>query len=280
MTTRREEGLSRTVVNVARFAPPWDLADAMRKSLRGMPQLSVEEIARQLGVSRNSVGNWLSGRVEPNGATLIAWAQLTAVPYRWLVARKNSVNPLRGRFTDAEMERFRNEAAERGVTVSVLLREYSEPLMPEDELELFDDSTLMQMWFANHRIYVAQREDTGPPEMADATSLYSPIMSTRIEQILNRRGVWPALELDRQTRQLDVENSRPVIEWFTIVFEWDNMPRVGSGPVAAISRVNGVFPSLLIDPIDQNGAVVSGRWEYDGVDEQHGLVIYHHFGAQ
>jgi hypothetical protein len=94
------------------------------------------------------------------------------------------------------MREFEAEAQERGVTLSVLLREYIQPPIPEEELESYDTDTLRQMWFQNHRIYIAQKEDTGPREMADLTSLYSPIMATRLETILNQRGVYPAIELN------------------------------------------------------------------------------------
>ena len=185
------------------------------------------------------------------------------------------MDPLRGRFTKEEMERFSSEAAERGITVSVLLRELMQPMADQDELELFDDLTLLQMWFANHRIFLAQREDVGPKEMADVTSLYSPVMSTRLEDILNRRGVYPALELDRQERGMRPVPRAPLVEPFTIVFEWDGMPRHGAGPVASISRINGVFPSRIFDPELQGGGRLGGEWEYESVDEVNKLVIFH-----
>lgn len=185
-----------------RFVPAWDIADAMQKSLRGMAHLSVQGIAARLGVSRNTVGNWLNGRVQPDDRTLIAWAELTAVPYRWLIGVKNRSDPFRPRFTATEMREFESAAAQRGVSLSVFLRERIERPIPESELESYDTDTLRQMWFENHRIYIAQKEDTAPREMADHTSLYSPVMASRLEDVLNRRHVYPALELTRMQERL------------------------------------------------------------------------------
>ena len=45
---------------------------------------SVDYMARQLGCSRNTVGNYLSGRSKPNAATIRVWANLTNVDPVWL----------------------------------------------------------------------------------------------------------------------------------------------------------------------------------------------------
>jgi transcriptional regulator with XRE-family HTH domain len=63
--------------------PEWDLADRMRKALR-QAGLSVQEMADYLGVSRNSIGNWINSRVQPSTQTLRLWAMKTGVPYQWL----------------------------------------------------------------------------------------------------------------------------------------------------------------------------------------------------
>lgn len=119
------------------------------------------------------------------------------MPYRWLIGVKNRSDPFRPRFSSDEIREFGAEAAERGVSLSVFLRERIQKPIPEDELESYDTDTLRQMWFENHRIYVAQKEDATPREMADHTSLYSPVMATKLEDVLNRRKVYPALELNR-----------------------------------------------------------------------------------
>jgi transcriptional regulator with XRE-family HTH domain len=63
--------------------PEWDTADRMRKALR-VADIGVAEIASYLGVTPRSVGNWLSGRIEPSTRTLRLWAQRCDVDYDWL----------------------------------------------------------------------------------------------------------------------------------------------------------------------------------------------------
>lgn len=46
--------------------------------------VSVHEMADELGVSRNTVGNYLAGRTRPHKAVLRVWALRTGVPYEWL----------------------------------------------------------------------------------------------------------------------------------------------------------------------------------------------------
>ena len=58
-------------------------ADRFRKSLN-VTEITVQEMADYLGVSRGSVGNWINGRVEPSLQTTRLWALRTGVPYLWL----------------------------------------------------------------------------------------------------------------------------------------------------------------------------------------------------
>jgi transcriptional regulator with XRE-family HTH domain len=64
-------------------APTWDLTDRMRKAMQHAG-LDARQMADYLGVSRNSVHNWLSGRIEPSTQTLRLWAMRTGVNYDWL----------------------------------------------------------------------------------------------------------------------------------------------------------------------------------------------------
>jgi transcriptional regulator with XRE-family HTH domain len=64
--------------------PEWDLADRMRKALR-VAGIGPQEMADYLGVSRQSVGNWISGRVEPSLQTLRLWSIRTGVPLEWVL---------------------------------------------------------------------------------------------------------------------------------------------------------------------------------------------------
>ena len=45
-------------------------------------------LADALGVHRNTIGNYLSGRTQADKRTLIAWALATGVPYVWLTDGK------------------------------------------------------------------------------------------------------------------------------------------------------------------------------------------------
>ena len=61
----------------------FDLADRMRKALR-TSELSVQEIAERLEVSRNTVSAWINGRNKPRRRDLRDFALSTGVPLEWL----------------------------------------------------------------------------------------------------------------------------------------------------------------------------------------------------
>lgn len=46
--------------------------------------VSVHDMADELGVSRNTVGNYLAGRTMPHKAVLRVWAMRCGVPFEWL----------------------------------------------------------------------------------------------------------------------------------------------------------------------------------------------------
>lgn len=65
---------------------PWgafDLADRLRRSLR-VSDIGVQEMADNLGVSRNTVSAWVNGRITPDTRSLQLWAVYTGAPLRWL----------------------------------------------------------------------------------------------------------------------------------------------------------------------------------------------------
>jgi DNA-binding XRE family transcriptional regulator len=70
--------------------PSFDLADRLRKALREA-DVSVQEMADYLEVSRNTVGRWINGHVDPSGAVVRLWALRTGVPHAWL--RDGTTNP-------------------------------------------------------------------------------------------------------------------------------------------------------------------------------------------
>lgn len=63
--------------------PAWDLSDRMAKALRHAG-LGVQEMGEYLGISRNTVGNYLHGRTQPDKRTLRLWAIRCGVPLEWL----------------------------------------------------------------------------------------------------------------------------------------------------------------------------------------------------
>ena len=66
-------------------APTFTLGDYMRKA-REASKISVEVMASELRVSRNTVTNYEHDRSRPNRATLVMWANLTNVPVEWFDA--------------------------------------------------------------------------------------------------------------------------------------------------------------------------------------------------
>lgn len=63
--------------------PTFDKADRLAKALQHT-NVSVQAMADYLGVSRNTVGNYLARRTPIPRASVIAWALKTGVPFKWL----------------------------------------------------------------------------------------------------------------------------------------------------------------------------------------------------
>lgn len=61
----------------------FDLADRLRRALR-VSDVSIQDMADYLGVSRNTVGNWINGHIVPKRAMLISFALRTGFPLEWL----------------------------------------------------------------------------------------------------------------------------------------------------------------------------------------------------
>lgn len=66
-----------------RFIFAFDLADRLRKTLR-VSGHSVQDIANDMGVSRNTVSGWINGRATPSHEQLTVWAAYTGAPLQWL----------------------------------------------------------------------------------------------------------------------------------------------------------------------------------------------------
>jgi transcriptional regulator with XRE-family HTH domain len=65
----------------------WDLADRLRRALR-IADVSVQDMASYLEVSRNTVGSWINGRTRPRRRDLRLIALRTGFPLEWLETGK------------------------------------------------------------------------------------------------------------------------------------------------------------------------------------------------
>ncbi len=83
MTTAAQTGV---------IVPSFNLRDRMGKCLE-VAEFSVADMATVLGVSRQTVNNWLSGRYKPQRATLVAWALATGVDLTWLETGQAPAEP-------------------------------------------------------------------------------------------------------------------------------------------------------------------------------------------
>lgn len=61
----------------------WTLGDRLYKSLR-VSGLSNADLADELGVSRNTIGNYIADRTEPKDGQVKLWALRTGIPYQEL----------------------------------------------------------------------------------------------------------------------------------------------------------------------------------------------------
>lgn len=63
--------------------PAWTLVDRLKKS-RILADLDQTQIANALGIARNTVSNWETGRSEPSASAFVRWARVTGVSLEWL----------------------------------------------------------------------------------------------------------------------------------------------------------------------------------------------------
>ena len=91
--------------------PQWDVADRLGKALRSSG-VKPAQMALFLGVHRNTITNYTSGKVTPSRATLIAWADITRRPLHWIETGDQSVNsppdgrPLPATSTPVDNDRY------------------------------------------------------------------------------------------------------------------------------------------------------------------------------
>lgn len=77
------------MVTVTGRVPQWTTADKLRKA-RESAGLEQTELAREIGVSKNTISNYERGAVAPRRPVLVAWALATGVSLDWLRPRQDS----------------------------------------------------------------------------------------------------------------------------------------------------------------------------------------------
>lgn len=63
--------------------PKFDVHDRLRKA-REHAHIDQADLAKDLGVARQTVSNYERGAVKPRRAVVMAWAMRTGVPIKWL----------------------------------------------------------------------------------------------------------------------------------------------------------------------------------------------------
>jgi transcriptional regulator with XRE-family HTH domain len=72
--------------------PSWNEGDRLLKALKHAGMQNAE-MALFLGVSRNTIGNYVSGRVKIDKRTRMLWAQRTDVSEKWLETGQGDPTP-------------------------------------------------------------------------------------------------------------------------------------------------------------------------------------------
>lgn len=75
--------------------PEWDLHDRLQKALR-VRDITPTELAKELGVHRNTINNYLAGRSPIDRRTILAWAMACGVSPVWLEHGSAAIPPPSG----------------------------------------------------------------------------------------------------------------------------------------------------------------------------------------
>jgi transcriptional regulator with XRE-family HTH domain len=68
--------------------PKFEMRHRMQLALE-YGSVNVNQMARELGVSRTTISNYLHGRTKPSRGHLIAWAMRCGVPFGWLAGEES-----------------------------------------------------------------------------------------------------------------------------------------------------------------------------------------------
>lgn len=102
----------------------FDQLDRLQKAMRVSGQSAVS-LAAALGVHRNTIGNYLSGRTPVDRRTLIAWAMACGVPLEWL---ETGQAPTNGPGPGTELPRLDSNQQPFGSVFSQVRRLITPPL--------------------------------------------------------------------------------------------------------------------------------------------------------
>lgn len=72
-----------TYMSMTDHVPMWRLQDRLSRAL-DEADVSVQQMADELGVTRQTVSNYLHGRTPPSRSVLRVWALRTGVAFAWL----------------------------------------------------------------------------------------------------------------------------------------------------------------------------------------------------
>jgi transcriptional regulator with XRE-family HTH domain len=89
------------------WKPATPLAELLYEYMWGQrPPLSAADLARKVGVSKQTIGNWLEGRTKPQPAALALVAQRTGIPLEDLYRAAGTLPPDDGHDDDADLREF------------------------------------------------------------------------------------------------------------------------------------------------------------------------------
>jgi DNA-binding XRE family transcriptional regulator len=110
--------------------PQWTLADKLRKA-REHAGLDQATLAHDLGIARQTVGNYEAERVTPRRSVLMAWALRTGVSLAWLTNDESPRQGGPGGGSQAGLPRLDSNQQPSGYSDAQVIE--LRPAMPADE---------------------------------------------------------------------------------------------------------------------------------------------------